>query len=84
MDAEDVPSGLQAEVLLVIDELHEAKAPVTFESVAAAFSPVTPDEVRVAVERLREQGYLTELTTPGLEPVPGKGTDAIRRLREAS
>ncbi len=84
MDTHDVPSGLEAEVLLVIDELHEKDTPVTFESVAAAFSPVTPADVRVAVERLREHGYVTELTPPGLEPVPGKGTEAIRRLREAS
>ena len=92
MDAPEVPSGLEAEILLVIDELHEQKTPVTFESVAATFSPVTPDEVRTAVERLREEGYLTELTGPRLEaatpetgplaPAPGRGTDAVRRLRE--
>jgi hypothetical protein len=93
MNGAEVPSGLEAEVLLIIDELHDNNAEVTLESVASAFSPVTPEDVRVAVERLREQGYVTELATPRLdrvtpevsrlEPTRGKGTEAVRQLREA-
>ena len=92
MERVEVPAGLEAEVLLIIDELHANDAEVTLESVASAFSPVTPDEIRVAVERLREQGYITELATPPLdrdipavgrfEPVRGRGTEAVRQLRE--
>jgi hypothetical protein len=92
MERVEVPSGLEAEVLLIIDELHADDAAVTLESVASAFSPVTPEEIRVAVERLREQGYVTELASPPLErdipaaarfePVRGRGTEAVRQLRE--
>ena len=93
MNRTRVPSGLEAEVLLIIDELHDNNAEVTLESVASAFSPVTPEDVRLAVDRLREEGYVTELATPRLdratpevsrlEPTPEKGAEAVRQLREA-